>query len=499
MGIINRIFFLLIVSTLLVVIQAESSIAAEIPSKLKALHVLNRLGFGPRPGDVDRVNAMGVDAYIREQLYPENIPLPDKINRELEQLETYSMTPAQLLQEYGPPVKVKGQKPDRALIRQRRQEARLIVEQATKARLLQAIESPRQLQELLVDFWYNHFNVYAKKGEDALWVGAYEREAIRPNVLGHFRDLLRATAKHPAMLFYLDNWQNVDPNSQRIVRRKKAKIRGLNENYARELMELHTLGVNGGYTQDDVIALARILTGLGFHAKWRAHPEDDLFFFDVHKHDGSDKEFLGQVIHGRGEDEIDDVLDILARSPATAKHISFQLAQYFVSDNPDSGLVERMTKKFESTDGDIRAVLKVLFESPEFWDEANDANKFKTPYQYVVSAIRATGQEVTNYRPMIGMLAQLGMPLYGSLTPDGYKNTQEAWLSSDSMLRRINFATALGNGSLRINNDKKPIEYEDVINALGNQLSLQTKDAIDNAPVRLKAALILGSPEMMKK
>jgi uncharacterized protein (DUF1800 family) len=349
----------------------------------------------------------------------------------------------------------------------------------------------------MVDFWYNHFNVYAQKGLDHLWVGDYEREAIRPYALGHFRDLLEATAKHPAMLFYLDNWQNVDPNS---FTRSGKKSRGINENYARELMELHTLGVNGGYTQDDVIALAHILTGWGFRGRPKGSSEVSYeFYFNDRRHDDSDQVFLGRSIQGDGEQEVEEALDILAKSPATAKHICFQLAQYFVADDPDPALVEQLAQKFESTDGDIRAVLQAIFESPQFWDEKNYGNKFKTPYQYIISAVRASGEEVTNYRPLIGMLQQLGMPFYECQTPDGYKNTQEAWLNPDGMLRRINFATALAFGRININDDQFPIPYDDLMGVFGDSLSSSTREVIQNAPARLRAVLVLGSPEMMKK
>ncbi len=318
------------------------------------------------------------------------------------------------------------------------------MEQAVQARLWRAVESPRQLQEVMVDFWYNHFNVFAAKGLDHLWVGAYEEQAIRPYALGRFRDLLGATAHHPAMLFYLDNWQNTAPNSPGV----RGKQQGLNENYARELMELHTLGVDGGYTQEDVIALARILTGWGLGRPRGRDINKGGFFFDPKRHDFSDKVFLGQTIHGSGVAEGEEALDILARNPATARHISFELAQYFVADEPPSALVERLRKRFLDTDGDIRAVLDTLFHSPEFWDQKYYGNKFKTPYQYVVSAVRATDMKVVNVRPLYGMLMQLGMPLYGCLTPDGYKNTRDAWLNPDAMTRRIGFATALASGRL---------------------------------------------------
>jgi len=479
--------------SLLILLQPSSLLAAEIPPQLKALHVLNRLGFGPRPGDIAHVNAMGVANYIHQQLFPETIAVPEKLVEKLDGLTTYSLNPSELFEEYGPWPKIDGVKPDPEAAKQRRKKAQIILQEAIQARLMQAIESPRQLQEVMVDFWYNHFNVYAQKGLDHLWIGDYEREAIRPYVLGHFRDLLEATAKHPAMLFYLDNWQNVNPNQHK-------KSHGINENYARELMELHTLGVNGGYSQEDVIALAHILTGWGFRGKPKG--ENDFsyeFYFNEKHHDESDKVFLGQTIEGNGEQEVEEALDILAKSSSTAKHICFQLAQYFISDHPDPTLVDQLAQTFESTDGDIRAVLQVIFESPQFWDAKNYNSKFKTPYQYIVSVVRASGEEVANYRPLIGMLRDLGMPFYECQTPDGYKNTQVAWLNGDGMLRRINFATALAFGRVEINDDQFPIPYEDLIAVFDDHLSSTTMDVIQKAPARLRSVLVLGSPDMMKK
>src|SRR5712692_7722632 len=233
--------------------------AAAIPDPLKPLHVISRLGFGSDPGQVEKIQTMGIEKYIAAQLAPDSIPESDKLTRQLNELKTLGLNPAQLFQEYGPPRAMRGQKPDPEAIKAARERARAIVQEAARARLLRAIESPRQLQEVMVDFWFNHFNVFADKGLDQLWVGAYEREAIRPFALGRFYDLLSATAHHPAMLFYLDNWQNTAPNSPGA----RGKLQGVNENYARELMELHTLGVNGGYSQADVIALAHLLTGWG--------------------------------------------------------------------------------------------------------------------------------------------------------------------------------------------------------------------------------------------
>jgi uncharacterized protein (DUF1800 family) len=478
----------------LILIHPRPLIASEIPSSLKAFHVLNRLGFGPRPGDIARVNAMGIENYIRQQLYPETITEPAQLAEKLNELKTYSLGSSELYEEYGPPPRVDGVKPDPEMVKAQRKKAQIILYEAIQSRLMRAVESPRQLQEVMVDFWYNHFNVFAQKGLDHLWVGDYEREAIRPFALGHFRDLLEATAKHPAMLFYLDNWQNVAPNA----RNKKA--RGLNENYARELMELHTLGVNGGYSQDDVIALARILTGWGFRGRSKGSSEVRYdFYFNDKRHDNSEKEFLGQTIEGNGEQEVEEALDILVKSPATAKHICFQLAQYFVADDPDPLLVEQLARKFQDTDGDIRAVLQTLFESPSFWDEENYGSKFKTPFQYVISTIRASGEEVTNYRPLIYVLKELGMPFYECQTPDGYKNTQAAWLNPDGMLRRINFATGLAFGRININDDQFPVSYDDIMDVFGHQLSASTMDAVQKEPARLRAMLVLGSPDMMKK
>jgi len=483
---------------ILTLVQPLPLNAAEIPSQLKALHVLNRLGFGPRPGDIERINAMGVEYYIRQQLFPEATAEPPQLTAKINELTTYSLNSDDLYEQYGPPPKVDGVKQDPEMAKEQRKKARIIVQEAMQARLMRAIESPLQLQEVMVDFWYNHFNVYADKGLDHLWVGDYEREAIRPYVLGHFRGLLEATAQHPAMLFYLDNWQNAAPNNFMKWRGKKSP--GLNENYARELMELHTLGVNGGYTQDDVVALAHVLTGWGFRGRPKVDPYHAFeFYFNDRRHDPGDQEFLGQTIVGGGKEEVEEALDILAKSPATAKHIAFQLAQYFVADEPDPVLVDILAQKFEDSGGDIRIVLQTLFKSPQFWDEKNYGNKFKTPYQYIIGAVRASGEEVTNYRPLIGMMQQLGMPLYGCQTPDGYKNTQAAWLNGDGMLRRINFATALAFGRININEDQFPITYEDLVAVLGNQLSPATMAAVQNAPARLRAVLVLGSPEMMKR
>lgn len=364
----------------------------------------------------------------------------------------------------------------------------------------------------MTEFWFNHFNVSMDKGLDHIWVGSYEEVAIRPYVLGRFRDLLGATAHHAAMLFYLDNWQNSAPrkafsgdlpngkvlNPQAPI----ARAKGLNENYARELMELHTLGVDGGYTQQDVIALAKILTGLGLQSRRGPLENGGLSNkfgnnFNSARHDFSDKVLLGKTIKGRGEEEIEEALDMLSGHPSTAHHISYQIAQFFVSDEPPQVLVDRMSKKFLATDGDIKAVLSEMFHSQEFWDEKHRDSKFKSPYRYVVSVMRASNTDANNVVPIVQFLKQQGMPLYQCLTPDGYKHTEVAWLNSDALLNRLNFVTGLASG--KIPNLKPDLNgYEEVQQLLGRSASAATLAAVKSAPEQLKVSLVLGSPEFMK-
>jgi uncharacterized protein (DUF1800 family) len=532
-------------------------------SAQKSLHALNRLGFGPRPGDLAAVRRMGVDRYIAQQLSPESIPEPEDLTRRIAALRTLRMTPVELFMEFQQPLRQVA-KDDPDARKAARREARQVIMEAVEARIVRAVYGMRQLHEVMAAFWFNHFNVFAGKGLCSIWSGAFEEEAIRPHTMGRFRDLLGATAKHPAMLFYLDNWQNTAPNSPGT----HGKFDGINENYARELMELHTLGVNGGYTQDDVIALAHILTGWGlmkrgaqmgarqnfpaqnFSAKdfrprqqgffgpfglrrWRRRNPDNParangvigqygFFFDASRHDFAEQSILGRAIPGGGIEQGEQALDLLARSPVTANHLSYQLAQYFVADDPPPVLVTRMANRYLATDGNIREVLAALLASGEFWDRRNYSSKFKTPYEYVISLVRATAAPLINVLPLAGTMAQLGMPLYGCQTPDGYKNTREAWLNPDAMMRRLSFATALGAGRLPLDRrpdddfgglggfgkagQLRPIRFDgkmdppdpaQLATTLGDQFSPRTADAVESAPAQLRAPLILGSPEFM--
>ena len=410
--------------------------------------------------------------------------------------------------------------------RRRIEQGRATREEA-EARLLRAVESPRQLEEVMVDFWFNHFNVFAGKGIDRALVASYERDAIRPYALGSFRTLLGATAKHPAMLFYLDNVVSSTPRPN-----AKGRAQGLNENYARELMELHTLGVDAGYTQRDVTELARMLTGWTFDQR-RLVRMGETFRFDAGRHDKGAKTWLGHEIQPSGQDEGEYALDVLAMHPATARHISFQLAQYFVSDTPPPALVERMSQTWLASQGDIRAVLKILFSSSEFMDSEAAGAKFKTPYQFVVSAARASSAPLVNVAPLVNTMNQLGMPLYGCQTPDGYKNTQEAWLNPDALTRRIAFATALAQGRLPLatrpllappppappmqnlaGSDASPamfapppptpaappvpLDAASLRATLAGSLSPRTADTIARSPDNLRAAMLLGSPDFMQ-
>jgi uncharacterized protein (DUF1800 family) len=339
------------------------------------------------------------------------------------------------------------------------------VGEVSQAKLLRAIYSERQLDEVMTDFWYNHFNVFVGKGLDRYMVASYERDVIRPHALGKFKDLLVATAKNPAMLFYLDNWQSVGPHSElalygpggkprmrgrRYARFPRARPQakklptGLNENYAREIMELHTLGVDGGYSQKDVTELAKVLTGWGIEKP----QQGGEFRFREIAHEPGPKYLLGQKINEHGEAEGMEALDILAHHPSTAKFISRKLAMRFVSDNPPQSMVDRMADTFLKKDGDIREVLRTMFKSPEFWSADAYRAKVKTPLEFVASAARVSGVDVQNALPLIQFLNRMGMPLYGMQPPTGYSMKADAWVNSSALLNRMNFALALCSGRM---------------------------------------------------
>ena len=431
----------------------------------------------------------------------------------------------------------------------------IVGEELAEAKLMRAIYSDRQLEEVMTDFWFNHFNVFIGKGADRFLVTAYERDVIRPHVLGKFEDLLVATAKSPAMLFYLDNWMSVGPNSLvasgvpsrpmrpygpyrrrypgrfpppgRNPNARGKRNRGLNENYGRELMELHTLSVNGGYSQRDVTEVAKVFTG------WTIDkPEEGGGFrFDPRMHEPGSKFVLGHKIKDKGEGEGRDVLHLLATSPQTAHFISLQLAQRFVADDPPDALVDRMAKTFLKKKGDIREVLSTLFHSPEFWADGAYRDKVKTPLEFVASAVRATGVDVTDAMQLTRQLNNMGMALYGMQPPTGYSMKAKTWVNSSALLGRMNFAIALTSSKVRgakldstqlIRNGPLPTDSSQALAALENALlagdvSKQTHDSISArlkdpkisqrkvddpmrpADISTIAGLLLGSPEFQRR
>ena len=578
----KRLGCLLSVPLLLVVAVAFAGNATgRFDQKLSAdkqiVHVLNRLTFGPRPGDAEQVRRLGVQKWIDLQLHPERVQENPVLESKLRPLETLKLAMWQIQEKYSPATPGRVIRPPaaqsiltpqqfgrlmncsvedrRTLLTPLRPEDRRVVlanvppqvleglpedwvQEAAKARqaeqearqkefrrlmppltdllspeevraaqrgtreekmallnsldpekrrqvlrvlpsealsdlpdlrreamavrqpqelvnsdlienkLYRAIYSNRQLEEVLADFWMNHFNVFNGKGQDRVLLTSFERDAIRPHVFGHFKDMLLATARHPAMLFYLDNWQSQAPRDDLppppaavgALRRP-----GINENYGRELMELHTMGVDGGYTQADVIAVARAFTG------WTIFDLNKYaeFWFNPGMHDRKEKVVLGHRIPaGGGEGDGLEVIDILAHHPSTAKFISKKLAQRFVADDPPQRLVDRMTETFTNTDGDLRAVLQTMFGSPEFLSEGAWRSKLKSPLEVVVGAVRALNADVTDTSVLAQEIASLGQPLYGKVEPTGYPNTGELWANTAGILGRVNFATALTSGQV---------------------------------------------------
>jgi uncharacterized protein (DUF1800 family) len=412
----------------------------------------------------------------------------------------------------------------------------VVTSELAQAKILRAIYSQRQFEEVMTDFWINHFNVFMDKGLDRLMITSYEQDVIRPHALGKFEDLLVATAKSPAMLFYLDNWLSVGPNSAQAMgipargqglygrpRPNQGKRpSGLNENYGRELLELHTLSVNGGYSQRDVTEVAKVFTG------WTIDRPafGGGFKFEPRMHEPGSKFVLGHKVKESGEREGLEVLHRLATSPRTAHFISLKLAQRFVSDDPPQALVDRMTKTFLKKKGDIREVLLTLFHSPEFWDDVSYRAKVKTPFEFVASAVRATGADVDDALPLTRQLNNMGMPLYGAQPPTGYSMRAETWVSSSALLNRMNFALALTNGKIRgVTVDASQLargltgqDAETTLSTLeacliAGGVSKQTHDSIaaqieapekNNAPrrrpeVNAIAGLLLGSPEFQRR
>ncbi len=467
---------------ILFIVQGSTAFAAEKASVEQVTHLLERTSFGIAPGDIEYVQKIGLDAYLQKQLDPARLKYPPRLSQELAQLHTLSMDAPQLLQQFTLE-KDKNHKPTPAENKAIRQQGKIVVAELIAAKTLRAIESPAQLQEVMTDFWYNHFNVFSGKGMDRLLVGVYERDAIRPHVFGKFRDLLMATAKHPAMLVYLDNIRNVAPKTN-----ARGKLVGINENYAREIMELHTLGVDNGYTQADVTSLAHILTGWGV-SKGKDRSQNGDFKFNPKEHDWSIKNFLGQRINARGEGEIEEAINILARHPATATHISYKLAQYFVSDEPSKELVAQLANIFSKSDGDISAVLQEILRSDEFWAAKSYNAKFKPPFRYLISIYRAAGIVPNNLKLFRSDLQQMGQVPYHFLTPNGYANTKDIWLNSDALLKRMEKSKILVQ--------QTKISAPALLDVFSSGFSANTIAAINEAGGNNGAVLLLNSPEFL--
>ncbi len=545
-------------------------------------HVLSRLTFGARPGDVARVRTMGVDAFIAQQLQPERIP-DKRLEAWLGQFETLDLTysdlqkayprPNEALQALAPANRNSLSQADSANLRKTVEGLRRVSTEVQSARIGRALITDRQLEEVMTEFWLNHFSVFA--GKNALQrytLAEYEKRTVRPRALGKFRDLLGAVAKSPAMLYYLDNWQSAaDSGRPRLEtpRLAQARNRGLNENYGRELLELHTLGVDGGYTQQDVIQVARSLTGWTFlpqrpnaaqvrqmagagarpgarpGASGRAGqqrvvraieqrlPEPGVFYFNPQVHDAGAKTVLGQQLRaGRGIEDGEEVLDIVARHPATARHIATKLARRFVSDEPPEELVERAAAEFTRTDGDIREVVRVIITSPEFFSSAAFRAKVKTPFEVVVSALRALDAAPDPTPRTAQIIQQLGQPIFGRATPDGWPDVAKEWMGTGAILNRINFGMSVGArrvpgarptewpGAETLESADRAVQVDAVIAAfLGGRVSPETREILLNGsnPLQIGAAtdgerailplqglaqlvgLAIGAPEFQRK
>jgi len=466
-----------------------------MPDDQRIAHVLSRLTFGARPGDFERVKAMGIDVFITQQLDADSIDDTGAIAK-LKKLPTLGMATPVIIEQYTPPkpavvpspspakasdnVTAPAQKaiaeapqsanPGMPAMQNEMQNAKkedaggtpalpaakptpppknpyMVITDLQRAKLLRAVYSERQLYEVIVDFWENHFSIFANKDDDRYLLTSFDRETIRPFVMGRFRDLLGATAHSPAMLYYLDNWRSSVPRPYPAKGDKPAGVDGgLNENYARELMELHTMGVDGGYTQKDVQEVARCFTG------WTIEKpnQEGLFLYRPGLHDNGDKIVLGhKILAGGGIADGERVLDILATHPATARFIATKLARRFISDDPPNSAIDRATEVFLKTDGSIRETLRALITSPEFFAATTYRAKLRSPFEYVAAAMRALNADTDGDRPVLDAIGRMGQPVFGRITPDGYADRADQWLSSGAMVGRFNFASALATNRIK--------------------------------------------------
>ncbi len=508
----------------------------------QAVHVLNRLAYGPSPASLTEVRQMGVGAWVQGQLHPDSIE-DRAVEAKLADFHSLQMSTAERLTTYQPEAKLakeRGLDPADPETRAKLLEAlpmsalpRQMGLELVAAKLIRATESRRQLQEVLLDFWFNHFNVAAQKGAVRWMLASYEQEALRPHLFGSFRALLGAVAHHPAMLFYLDNWTSTREGfDMAALRRAGAPVPkklaevgklGLNENYARELLELHTLGVDGGYTQGDVREVARCFTGWGIEKPRQV----GTFAFHPLAHDPNEKHVLGHaILAGGGMDDGEQVLDLLAAHPSTAHFLARKLAQKFVADEPPQALVERLARTYLETHGDLTAVYMALFQSPEFWSEQAFNGKTKTPLEFAVSAVRALGGTTYGDAPLVKALDGMGEPLYRAQPPTGWPEVATPWVNAGALVTRINFALALTAGRSSGTEVPRPLDAQatsagaqrDALarTVLHQPLSETTRATLlravghgendvmpdgETRPVDLTrvAGLLLGSPEFQKQ
>jgi uncharacterized protein (DUF1800 family) len=493
---------------LLAACASEPPAARATLAPSSAVAVLERVTWGVNFSTVQQAGAIGIGPYLERQLHPGPAQLPAPVQAQVAALSISARALDQLVFELEQRRKdadaITDNEAKKAAQQAYQQELNRLAREAATRSLLRALYSPNQLQEQMTWFWMNHFSIHQGKHNLRAMVGDYEEQAIRPHALGKFRDLLAATVHHPAMLRYLDNEQNA--------------LGHVNENYARELMELHTLGVDGGYSQRDVQELARILTGLGLNLTQSApavrrdlqaqYVRRGLFEFNPNRHDYGAKQFLGQPVRAHGLAEVDEAIERLSRHPATARFISRKLAMAFVADEPAPALVERMARSFLDSDGDIAATLQTMLASPEF--AASLTHKFKDPVHYAVSAVRLAYDDKTilNAGPVLNWLNRMGEPLYGRQTPDGYPLAQAAWASPGQMMSRFEIAKAIGSGSAGLfkTEGPQPVEqaaFPQLSNALYYQslqqrLRAATRRALDQAgsPQEWNTYL-LAAPEMM--
>ena len=467
--------------------------SASLSQEQKVIHFLNRTSFGPTRESVQNVNRLGLRAYLDEQLDPEKIP-DSTVEEKTAGLKTMRLNTGELFNLYPPPKVAK----ERGAMAGEMQAPRFIIFELQQARLLRAVHSQRQLYELMVDFWNNHFNIFAAKGADRWLTTSYDRDTIRPHAFGKFRDLLLATAQSPAMLFYLDNWLSVSPNTTLTRMPANARRRGLNENYAREIMELHTLGVDGGYTQQDVREVARCFTG------WTLlRPRGDAkFHFEPRLHDPGVKTVLGTRITGGGMEDGIKLIDLLARHPSTAKFIATKLARRFVADDPPVSVVNRAAEAFRRSDGDIRTVVRTIVDSPEFYSPEVYQAKVKKPLEFAASALRATNAETRVTLQLLRYLGRMGEPLFLAQPPTGYSDLAASWISPDMLLTRMNFAADLVSNRLdgaRVQADALRDTQAFVRLIAPDSLSPATRAALAETDAREAPALLLAAPEFQRR